>query len=401
MAEKRYESSELAIKLVKVGDRYRRELGDLEQLAESIGRVGLLHPLVVRADGTVIAGARRLEAVRRLGWERVPVRVARSLDAALELLIAQRDENLCRKCLLPSEAVALADALRPLEAAEARRRQAATRARPGRKVGAGQGGADSAPPYERGKSRERVAKAVGLSHDSLSKAKAVADAAHAEPQKYGDLAERMDTEGKIDPVHRELRARQDPSGLEREGLAAINRGVALIVRGVSSLKVGKKRFGLSAETVAAICGVQKDLSRLIKGRLPAKQRPKKGAVKGGEFGPDHPAYQIAVALLEAIRSHTPDLREPNLQRWARDADRMLRLDSRCVDDVLEIVGWVHRGEGPGPEFWRGNILSTRKLRERFDQLVIKRRQEAKKGRRRSRTNPIPPKGKYNGVARRV
>ena len=35
--------------------------------------IGLLHPIVVTSDNILIAGARRLAAVKALGWEEVPV----------------------------------------------------------------------------------------------------------------------------------------------------------------------------------------------------------------------------------------------------------------------------------------------------------------------------------------
>ena len=44
-------------------------------LARSIGEVGLLHPVVVTSKGHLVAGARRLEACRILGWKKIPVTV--------------------------------------------------------------------------------------------------------------------------------------------------------------------------------------------------------------------------------------------------------------------------------------------------------------------------------------
>jgi ParB family chromosome partitioning protein len=58
-----------------IGDRLRRDMGDIKALAESISDIGLLHPIVIRHDGLLLAGRRRLEACRRLGWEAIPVSV--------------------------------------------------------------------------------------------------------------------------------------------------------------------------------------------------------------------------------------------------------------------------------------------------------------------------------------
>jgi ParB-like chromosome segregation protein Spo0J len=65
----------LKIDKIKVRDRYRKHLGDVDALAASIEELGLLHPIVTRPDGRLIAGERRLAACRRLGWKTVPVTI--------------------------------------------------------------------------------------------------------------------------------------------------------------------------------------------------------------------------------------------------------------------------------------------------------------------------------------
>lgn len=63
----------MLISEIMVGPRVRRDMGDLDALAASIADVGLLQPIVVKPDGTLVAGQRRLEACRMLGWDDVPV----------------------------------------------------------------------------------------------------------------------------------------------------------------------------------------------------------------------------------------------------------------------------------------------------------------------------------------
>ena len=65
----------IAIGDIVIGKRFRRTLGRLETLVCSIREVGLLHPIVVTADRRLVAGQRRLEACRTLGWTEIPVRV--------------------------------------------------------------------------------------------------------------------------------------------------------------------------------------------------------------------------------------------------------------------------------------------------------------------------------------
>ena len=51
-----------------IGKRHRRDMGDLDALARTIRDLGLLHPVVIRPDVTLIAGERRLCAAKLLGW---------------------------------------------------------------------------------------------------------------------------------------------------------------------------------------------------------------------------------------------------------------------------------------------------------------------------------------------
>src|ERR1700693_5509992 len=104
---------------IQVGFRYRKDLGDLRSLADSIAEVGLLHPVVVTPEGRLIAGQRRLEACRTLGWTDIPVTIVDLLQAAR----GEAHENFVRKDLLPSEIVALKRAIEPLESRDARGRQ--------------------------------------------------------------------------------------------------------------------------------------------------------------------------------------------------------------------------------------------------------------------------------------
>jgi ParB family chromosome partitioning protein len=84
----------------------------VQSLVDSIAEVGLLNPVTVYrkritrsgidVDGYgLIAGAHRLEAVKRLGWPEVPVQIV-ELDE-LHRTIAECDENLCGTQLTPAE----------------------------------------------------------------------------------------------------------------------------------------------------------------------------------------------------------------------------------------------------------------------------------------------------------
>jgi len=53
--------------------------------------------------------------------------------------------------------------------------------------------------------------------------------------------------------------------------------------------------------------------------------------------------------------------------WLADIDKAIRIDGRSIDDLLQVIDWIYHGQGG---FWKSNILSGKKLREKFDALVI-------------------------------
>ena len=93
-----------------IGKRHRRDMGDLDALARTIRDLGLLHPVVIRPDGTLIAGERRLRAAKLIGWTDVPVNVVDIEKIAL----GEYAENVERKDFTYAEAVDILRAVRPV-----------------------------------------------------------------------------------------------------------------------------------------------------------------------------------------------------------------------------------------------------------------------------------------------
>jgi ParB family chromosome partitioning protein len=63
----------MLINEITIGDRQRKDLGDLDVLANSIKEFGLIQPIILAqhatsGDVSLVAGGRRLAAVKRLGW---------------------------------------------------------------------------------------------------------------------------------------------------------------------------------------------------------------------------------------------------------------------------------------------------------------------------------------------
>lgn len=209
------------IEAIRVVGRHRKDLRDLRPLAASIEDVGLLHPVVLSPDGSLLAGQRRLEACRLLGWDTVPVRIAHSADDAAKLLRAERDENVCREAMLPSELASLGAEIEAIESERAKARQLGSlkQFRSGASAGTEEGR----------ETREVVGEALGMSARTYSDLRAAHSLANdesaPEPERAvarGALAE-MDRTGSIKPaadkMRQRLRAKRDAQEAKAAAIA--------------------------------------------------------------------------------------------------------------------------------------------------------------------------------------
>lgn len=80
---------------IKIKNRIRNTLQEIDSLKQSIQHIGLLHPLIIDPDYNLISGARRLEAVKQLGWELVDVKILDVKDTRTKILI-ELEENVHR-----------------------------------------------------------------------------------------------------------------------------------------------------------------------------------------------------------------------------------------------------------------------------------------------------------------
>ena len=81
--------------------RREAKLEPVAELAKSIAAVGLLNPITLTADYTLVAGLHRLEAVKQLGWTEIESTVAGM--SGLQAELAGIDENIVRTRLTHQE----------------------------------------------------------------------------------------------------------------------------------------------------------------------------------------------------------------------------------------------------------------------------------------------------------
>ena len=84
------------IKDIKVKRRIRKDLGDLEDLKNSLRRYGLLNPITLNGKYELVAGERRLEAAKAIGWTNINANIIDNLSE-LSQLDMEIEENNQRK----------------------------------------------------------------------------------------------------------------------------------------------------------------------------------------------------------------------------------------------------------------------------------------------------------------
>jgi ParB family chromosome partitioning protein len=78
-----------------VKKRIRRNPGDIESLAESLKRYGQISPIVISKKNVLIAGGRRLEAAKFLGWRTISAIVSETAGelARLEMEVEENTQR--------------------------------------------------------------------------------------------------------------------------------------------------------------------------------------------------------------------------------------------------------------------------------------------------------------------
>ncbi len=78
---------------IKIKKRVRQDLGDLEPLKTSLKTFGLLNPITLNRKFELIAGERRLQAAKQLGWTSINAVIVDNLDEIEELEIELEENN--------------------------------------------------------------------------------------------------------------------------------------------------------------------------------------------------------------------------------------------------------------------------------------------------------------------
>lgn len=118
-------------------------------------------------------------------------------------------------------------------------------------------------------------------------------------------------------------------------------------------------------------GYQMDTQvRLGKGRLELgkdrvnkkpSRKARKRVYQSGEI-----EFELADYLFQAIKGNNPEAKQPNMQTWSNDIRLMIERDKRTPTQIRNMIDWCQ-----SDSFWMTNILSPKKLREKYDQMKVK------------------------------
>ena len=94
-------------------------------------------------------------------------------------------------------------------------------------------------------------------------------------------------------------------------------------------------------------------------------------------------YKLAELLKQKILENHPTAKVPqDLARWAAEIERTIRIDKRDPSELAKVITWCQ-----SDTFWRANILSAKKLREKYDTLYLQ--MERGENNRKPWSNPRP------------
>ena len=81
---------------------------------------------------------------------------------------------------------------------------------------------------------------------------------------------------------------------------------------------------------------------------------------------------MAKEMFAHIQKLNPNHKQPNFEAWANDIRLLGERDGKSYPEIIELFEWANQDR-----FWQANILSPRKLREKWDVLVLQRNRQAK------------------------
>jgi 16S rRNA G966 N2-methylase RsmD len=211
-------SKTMPIDSLIINDRIRKDLGNINSLAESISSVGLLQPVVINEKNELIDGQRRIKACMQLGLTEIPVyRV--NLE---QIMLGEFHANSNRKDFTTSERVAISNAIeeyirkhskgvgRPTRTNELTENQSSLDSTNTLKSSFEDNGKSNVVNLTAfsGRLKDNVSKYFGISRNTLDKEKKIVEAAEKDPQSFDEVRQKVDRKKiSVDKAYNEIQQR--------------------------------------------------------------------------------------------------------------------------------------------------------------------------------------------------
>ncbi len=108
----------------------------------------------------------------------------------------------------------------------------------------------------------------------------------------------------------------------------------------------------SRDSHATDIDIEEDIDKEIKNKYPSDSTP----------------YIFAKKLKDYILQNNTNAKVPDdLQKWSKDIDLMIQRDKRTPEQIEQVINFSQNDS-----FWKANILSAGKLRDKFDTLWLQK-----------------------------
>jgi len=179
----------------------KRDHGDITGLKQSIKEVGLINPLTINENKKLLAGRRRFQAIKELGWEEVDCRILSSANELVDFKITI-DENLQRKPLTDPEVAVMIK-----EYDEMKRKLE------GVKKAGNPNLLHCNKLEDEGWTQEKTAKDLGISQPAVAQAITIAKAIEKNPELAKFKGKQILHKIKIEKLKEKIKQLKQPTGL--------------------------------------------------------------------------------------------------------------------------------------------------------------------------------------------
>ncbi|PTM58356.1 DUF4373 domain-containing protein [Desmospora activa] len=182
------------------------------------------------------------------------------------------------------------------------------------------------------------------------------------PEKFNSMLETSLKWGCFDRESYEKRGVLTSSGIKKRADVVVQKRVKM-----------RKKYRQSKEEVSEAQSKEEvstsETTQETEAETPQRKEKKskgKKSIKDNrrKYADDSPYIKMVHYLLEKIQAWKPDyVFRGSEQTWADDFRKMHEIDKRSKEDIRNVIDWA-----TNDPFWQTNILSAKKLREKFDTL---------------------------------